>query len=232
MALNIVDIAILFLLVLYVAKNRRILAFVDGVISLSIILFLLVIFPILPGIKKPIEESFLGSVMVAQVAHVEGRLSQMFTRASGFLTIEPKEDEKLSLPFKPAKLEIDEDAEAKMLELVNAERKKAGLEPVVIDESIVAVAREHSKDMWERQYFAHENPDGETPFDRMEDGEVFFHKAGENLALARTVERAHKGLMNSPGHKRNILDPTFSRIGIGVIDGGIYGKMFTQDFAD
>jgi uncharacterized protein YkwD len=54
--------------------------------------------------------------------------------------------------------------------------------------------------------------------------------AGENLALAQTVEIAHMGLMNSPGHRANILNPKFGRIGIGIMDGGIYGIMVTQNF--
>ena len=61
---------------------------------------------------------------------------------------------------------------------------------------------------------------------------IKFISAGENLAYAPTVEIAHQGLMNSPGHRENILRPSFGRVGIGVIDGGVYGKMFTQDFAD
>ena len=54
--------------------------------------------------------------------------------------------------------------------------------------------------------------------------------AGENLAGAPTVERAHSGLMNSPGHRANILNPNFTHVGIGIVDGGPYGKMYTQTF--
>lgn len=61
---------------------------------------------------------------------------------------------------------------------------------------------------------------------------VKFLSAGENIALAPTLETAHQSLMNSPGHRRNILDPDFGRVGIGIVDGGIYGKMFTQNFAN
>jgi uncharacterized protein YkwD len=60
---------------------------------------------------------------------------------------------------------------------------------------------------------------------------VHYRYAGENLAGAPTVERAHTGLMNSQGHRANILNPNYTRIGVGVIDGGRYGKMFTQHFA-
>lgn len=94
------------------------------------------------------------------------------------------------------------------------------------------VARTHSRDMWRRGYFSHVDPDGDDPFDRMREGAVRFRQAGENLALARTTALAHRGLMSSPAHRRNILRPAFTRIGVGVVDGEPYGKMYTQLFAD
>lgn len=146
--------------------------------------------------------------------------------------VESESRDNITLPFTPETLSVDEVSEREMLELVNVERRRAGVEDLVMDEELVAVARKHSHDMWERRYFAHENPDGENAVHRMLEEEVDFARAGENLALTRSVERAHKGLMNSPGHRKNILDPEFRRVGIGVIDGGVYGKMFTQNFAN
>jgi len=140
--------------------------------------------------------------------------------------------ENIALPFLPPLLETDAQAEKEMLELINAERSTAGLNELALDPEISEVARLHSEDMWRRQYFAHENPDDESPIERMSEGDIDFEFAGENLALARTVLRAHRGLMESPGHRENILDPGFRRVGIGVVDGGMYGKMFTQNFAD
>jgi uncharacterized protein YkwD len=164
------------------------------------------------------------------------RLSEVFGGAIRdsltFLTVLPESGERVDIPYKPKKLTIDEVSEAQMLKLVNQERVKVGAKELKVDPTIVSVARAHSRDMWERGYFSHTNPDGLSPFDRMERGGVKFSAAGENLALAPNVQMAHQGLMNSSGHKRNILDPQFGRIGIGVIDGGIYGKMFTQNFAN
>jgi uncharacterized protein YkwD len=57
-----------------------------------------------------------------------------------------------------------------------------------------------------------------------------FNTAGENLALAQTLELAHKNLMNSPGHRANIMNPAFKRVGIGIQDGGFYGLMISQEF--
>ena len=81
-----------------------------------------------------------------------------------------------------------------------------------------------------RGYFAHDTPEGRDPFERMREANVRFLTAGENLALAPTVQVAHRGLMNSPGHRANILHPQFGRVGIGILDGGIRGLMITQDF--
>jgi uncharacterized protein YkwD len=146
--------------------------------------------------------------------------------------VRPDGDETLNLPFQAKKFSIDEQAEIKMLGLLNEERIRRGLESLTLDEGLRKVARLHSEDMWVGSYFSHTNLDNESPFDRLRQGGVNFNSAGENLAMARTVERAHYGLMNSPGHRANILDPSFSRVGIGVVSAGIYGKMFTQNFAD
>lgn len=122
------------------------------------------------------------------------------------------------------------DEEQKMLELVNKERERAGLSPLVADQSLTRLARLKSRDMIEKDYFSHTSPTYGTPFDMMKEAGVKYMTAGENLAGDSTVERAHTGLMNSEGHRRNILNPSFKKIGIGIIEGGPYGLMFTQMF--
>ena len=98
------------------------------------------------------------------------------------------------------------------------------------DPALTAVARQHSKDMFARGYFSHITPGGKDPFDRMREAGITFIAAGENLALAQTLTIAHNGLMNSPGHRANILSPQYGRVGIGIMDGGIYGLMISQEF--
>lgn len=211
-------------------------AFIDGAILISLLLFLIVVSPFFISAKRPIEQSKLGRVMIGQAGTVENYLDKVFSKATestlGFLTVEPEEGETVTLPFTATNLSVDEKSEEEMLLLLNKRRMEAGVAPVIMDATLRAVARKHSQDMWERSYFAHENPDGLDPFDRMRAGGAKFRTAGENLALARTAERADDGLYKSPGHKRNMLDPAFTRVGIGVIDGGVYGKMFTEDFSD
>lgn len=120
--------------------------------------------------------------------------------------------------------------EQQMVNLVNAERVKAGLQPLQVDMTLVRLARMKSQDMIDKNYFAHQSPTYGSPFDMMRNYGVSFRYAGENLAGNQTVERAHAALMNSPGHRANILNPNFTHIGIGIVAGGPYGKMFTQMF--
>lgn len=99
-----------------------------------------------------------------------------------------------------------------------------------LDEELTPIARQHAADMFARSYFSHISPEGDTPFDRIRKARVRFFVAGENLAIAQTLQVAHRGLMNSPGHRANILRPAFGRVGIGILDGGVYGLMVTQKF--
>ncbi len=124
------------------------------------------------------------------------------------------------------------DLEYEMLLLVNAERKQRGLKLLNIDEELKKVARAHSADMLTRGYFSHKTPEGKDPFQRMKQAGITYKKAGENLAYASTLAEAHKGLMNSPSHRAAILNTSFGRIGIGIVDGGKNGLMISQEFRD
>ena len=127
---------------------------------------------------------------------------------------------------KPADIES---LEQELHQLVNRERKKAGLAPLVYDEQVQLVARAHSRDMARRDFFSHVNPDKENPFDRMKKAGIIFRAAAENIAYASTIKEIHEGLMNSPKHKANILNPKLGRMGIGIV-ASKYGLMTTQLF--
>ncbi len=210
--------------------------FLDGAIFIAMILLVLLISPTPASIRDDISSSKIASYTTDKLKDVQNTTNKIFggsiDNALSLLTTKSEGEGTISIPYHPSKLSVDEAAEIKMLRLVNEERAKVGAPALVKDQTIVPVARAHSRDMWVRGYFSHENPDGKDPFDRMKAGGVKFIYAGENIALAPNVDVSHKGLMNSPGHKRNILDPNFRRVGIGIIDGGIYGQMYTQDFAD
>lgn len=127
---------------------------------------------------------------------------------------------------------FDATSEARMLVLVNQERTSRGLVALVRDEALTAVARAHSLDMQERDYFAHTNPEGLSPFDRMSAAGISYGWAAENLAWGPGVEWGHQGLMESPGHRANILNPELRRVGIGVVGPANGQQYFTQAFTD
>lgn len=144
---------------------------------------------------------------------------------------EVKEDQKIKEDEEVIKKDADISAEEyKMLELVNKERAEAGVKPLVMDKELVKVARIKSQDMIDKNYFDHTSPTYGDPFAMMKTFGIKFAYAGENLAGNQTVEKAHKALMNSPGHRSNILNPNYTHIGIGIIEGGPYSSMFTQLF--
>jgi len=127
-------------------------------------------------------------------------------------------------------LVADPEAEQEMLKLVNDERTSRGLPALELDPRLVPIARQHSQEMFTLKYFGHQSPVTGSPFDRLAAAKITYSRAGENLAYAHSVAVAHRGLMDSQGHRENILRPEFTRIGIGVISAGPYGRMFTQLF--
>ena len=188
------------------------------------------------NVRESIQRSALAGELVDRTAAFDRFAREVVgdpvSETLTLLTIHPQTDERVNLDFRVANPAIDADAEARMLELLNDERRKAGLRPLVRDPAIDEVARGHSADMLRRGYFAHDTPEGRSPFDRMRAGNVAFIAAGENLALAPTVNLAHQGLMDSPGHRANILRPEFGRVGIGALRADGRGRMFTQNFAN
>lgn len=210
----------------------------EAFIFTAFILTLFVTLPIQGAVKKDIVSSKIGAPLIAKTQGIEKKLNSIFGAAVNetltFLTVNPNSssDEKVDLKFTQKSIKIDEGAEELMLTLVNQERVKIGRGQLAMSLKLRDLARNYAKDMFGRGYFSHYNPEGQSPFDRMDKDGIHFSSAGENLALAPNIDLAHQGLMNSPGHKRNILSPDFGKVGIGAIDGGIYGEMFVQEFTD
>ncbi|HXI01002.1 MAG TPA: CvpA family protein [Sphingobacteriaceae bacterium] len=180
------------------------------------------------------RESKLASLLTSQVDRIEAKLSPAINKSIrqslNSLTVEPRSGKTIKLNFTVSDAAIRSDLERDMLILLNEERIKEGLKPLKPDPQLVPVARAHSRDMFAKGYFSHINTEKQTPSDRIRQAKVPFLTAGENLALAQTLAMAHTGLMNSPGHRANILHPAFGRVGIGILDGGTYGIMVTQNF--
>ena len=208
--------------------------FVNGLIIVAILSALLLAIPLSEGLSERTRDSALVNRLAVYAERLEGELRPVFgdaiSRTMNLLTIRPDSDERVTLPFKVENTRPRPDLEKRMLDLVNQERVANGLSPLQADPELTEVARKHSADMFARGYFAHDTPEGLSPFDRMKAANVRFITAGENLALAPTIPVAHSGLMNSPGHRANILRPEFGRVGIGVMDGGMRGLMVSQEF--
>ncbi|MBG1215273.1 CAP domain-containing protein [Staphylococcus aureus] len=107
--------------------------------------------------------------------------------------------------------------ELQNFDIVNAERKQNQLSTLKYSKQNSETARKHSKDMANNHYFDHTNLKGQSPFDRLKKDGITFNSAGENLAYGQVSSiYAHQGLMNSIGHRKNILNDTFKILGVGV----------------
>ena len=104
----------------------------------------------------------------------------------------------------------------KVVELTNAEREKAGLQPLKINNQLANAAQDHSNDMAQDDFFSHTGADGSSVSDRVEDSGYQYSTTGENIAAGQTsAEEVVEGWMNSPGHRANILNPDYTEIGVG-----------------
>lgn len=122
--------------------------------------------------------------------------------------------------------------EMDLFNLVNIEREKLGLAHVRFSPPLSFLARKHSQDMAQREDISHLSTSGEAYSDRLVEGGFYFIKNGENVAYSQTFmpEFIHKGFMDSPGHRANVLDPDFDELGIGVVFKKDKGYYVTQDF--
>ncbi|HJL17201.1 MAG TPA: CAP domain-containing protein [Sandaracinaceae bacterium LLY-WYZ-13_1] len=123
--------------------------------------------------------------------------------------------------------------EAEVIALANMARAAEGAGPLECDPDMARTARLHSQDMCDQGYFSHTGLDGRSPFDRMRDQGVSYRTAGENIARGqRTADSVHAAWMDSPGHRRNILNSSYGRIGVGYVECPGSGPYWTQVFAD
>lgn len=125
--------------------------------------------------------------------------------------------------------------EWRMLRLLNKDRKTHGLRPVRMQDDLRSIARKHSGDMAKKDYFDHVNMQAQSHVDRMTIQRVTDVVSGENLAKIggyhAPTQVAETGLMNSPGHRANILNGEYNVVGIGVTQSSSKVYYFTQLFA-
>lgn len=108
-------------------------------------------------------------------------------------------------------------AEVEVIRLVNVERSKRGLQAFSTNWEVSRVARYKSQDMINKHYFSHTSPTYGSPFNMMETFGIKFSAAGENIAMGqRTPAEVVNAWMNSPGHRANILNTSYTQIGVGL----------------
>lgn len=209
----------------------------SGVVMSALLSALMFAAPTSEEFSEQLEQSAIASAFSEVTSGLEGELADVFSPAvrstlDRFRTVETGSDKFYELPFKVENSTPAPDLESQMLAMVNEERRVHGLPELKADPELTQVARRHSADMFARGYFSHNSPDGEDPFRRMRRAGIRYRAAGENLALAPTLKIAHTGLMNSPGHRANILSPKFGRLGIGIMRDRRRGLMVSQEFRD
>lgn len=118
--------------------------------------------------------------------------------------------------------------ESEVIRLVNEQRVQNGLKPLTANWELSRVARYKSQDMVDNRYFSHTSPTYGTPFQMMRSFGLNFRTAGENIAYGqRTPQAVVNGWMNSSGHRANILNASYTQIGVGYVANGHY---WTQMF--
>lgn len=214
-------------------------AFINAVIFYTFIITLFFTLPVRGSIKNAILHSKTAPSLLSFSQGLESQLRLIFNDAVvetlNFLTIKQNSDKKVDLGFTVEKSQLKRDAfaEIEMFNLINDERKKVGMKNVRFDEDLRSVAREYGEEMFETGVFSHySGSDNASPAERIDRHAITYVITGENLAYAPDVLVAHTGLMNSEGHRMNILSSAFGKVGIGVIDAGIFGKIFVQEFTN
>ncbi|SDN07256.1 uncharacterized protein, YkwD family [Psychrobacillus sp. OK028] len=115
-----------------------------------------------------------------------------------------------------------------VVDLTNQERAKAGLKALQIDTKLTQSAQAKSQDMKNKNYFSHTSPTYGSPFDQMKSMGITYKSAAENIAMGqRSPQEVVDAWMKSPGHKANIMNASFTHIGVGLSDSGYY---WTQQF--
>lgn len=207
---------------------------INGIIYATILAALLISVPLVGRLSISTGKSVIANKLAANVGWLDDKLSPIFSDAVNktlaTTAVEPESDATVKLNFTVKDASARPDLEMKMLELVNEERTKRGFKALKWDTALLPVARAHSQDMFAKGYFSHYTLEGKDPFERMKAAGIKYYTAGENLALGPTLNICHTGLMNSPGHRANILNPSYGRVAIGILDGGAYGLMISQEF--
>ena len=134
------------------------------------------------------------------------------------------------IPVEEGEDRVLTDKEKELFFLVNDLREQEGLSPLRVNSELVELARIKARDMIENEYFEHTSPVYGSPFEMMQERNISYLLAGENLAGAPTVEEAFQLLMDSEDHAENILEERYNEAGFGIVEGGPFALMVVQHF--
>ncbi|WP_182201403.1 CAP domain-containing protein [Paraliobacillus salinarum] len=148
-----------------------------------------------------------------------GREQNIFTNEQGIRTAPPEE----SRNKENDQIQVDSSFQQAVIELTNAERKKQGLSELQMDKELAQAAQMKSEDMEKNNYFSHTSPTYGSPFDMLQNLGIDYTTAAENIAAGQqSPEEVVTGWMNSPGHRKNILNNKVTHIGVGYASNGAY----------
>jgi uncharacterized protein YkwD/uncharacterized membrane protein required for colicin V production len=217
------------------------LAIASGVFLVTLVLSLAVILPLPASLAGQLERSVVTRALtdpsgvpqevfgaLARDRVMEAMLNMRDLVGERRIVVEG--DQTIVLPaIDPSDLKEDPASAAEVFDLLNRARVDAGLDPLAWSPALVAVAHKHATEMYQDGYFSHSSPVTGTVADRLATAGIPFRVAGENLALAATPTETHDGLMDSPGHRENMLRTEFRRAGVAVISGPL-GLMTVEVF--
>ncbi|MGI8649310.1 MAG: CAP domain-containing protein [Rubrobacter sp.] len=163
--------------------------------------------------------------MILTIALVSGA-SYVFSELQLFGMNQPEGGTSTSCSGEPVELD---GARAEIFRLHNEERTERGIPALCWNEQLARAATGHSEDMMERAFFAHETPEGMEPSDRTLAAGYDSPFVAENIMIhhmssgfepnIRDSEEIVQGWMNSPGHRKNLLDPRLKEVGVGTVYG-------------
>jgi uncharacterized membrane protein required for colicin V production len=212
-----------------------------GVFLITVLVTLASLGPLPPSVDERIE----SSAIARSLADPDGVPQRVFERLAGdrivatLLTLQRVfgdrrviigPDDTIEIPAAaPGDLRPDVEAAAEVYSLVNRARVDEGLAPLAWSDPLAEVALGHAYDMYLGGFFSHTSPTTGGLADRLRVAAIPYRMAGENLALAATPAEVHRGLMESPGHRANIMAVEYRRVGIAVVSGRL-GLMTVQVF--
>jgi uncharacterized membrane protein required for colicin V production len=213
----------------------------SGAFGLVVVLSLAVILPLPAAVSRQLDSSAITGFLTDPI----GLPQHTFRGLAGDRVVEALlnlhrlvgerrvvvegEDSIALTPADPGDLRHDEGAAAEVFDLLNRARLDEGADPLAWSPALAMVAQGHAAEMYVEGYFSHRSPVTGTVGNRLEAAGISYRVAGENLALAATPTEVHAGLMDSPGHRENILRSEFRRVGVAVVAGPL-GLMTVQVF--